>query len=64
MTKIELKVALKEIYNALESDLPEELLRRAVAISRDRVSELIGNLVTDTRKQEWALLRIERKNNE
>lgn len=61
MTKIELKAALKEIFNVLEPDLPEELLRRAVGLCREQVAELIGSLVMDTRKQEWALLQIERK---
>jgi len=61
MTKIELKHGLKEIYNALESELPEELLRRAVAISRDSIAELIGSLCMDTRKQEFALLGIKHK---
>ena len=56
MTKIELKAALKEIYNALEPELPEELLRRAVSISRDGIAELIGGLVADTREQECKLL--------
>ena len=62
MTKIELKRELKEIYNALEAGLPEELLRRAVAVSRDRVAELIGSLCVDTRKQEWKLVKFPCKN--
>ena len=61
MTKIELKRELKEIYNALEPELPEELLRRAVSICRDSISELIGSLCMDTRKQECALLGIKHK---
>lgn len=61
MTKIELKAALKEIFNLLEPEIPEELLRQAVGLCREQVAELIGSLVMDTRKQEWALLQIERK---
>jgi hypothetical protein len=56
MTKIEIKEELKEIYNGLEPELPEDLLRRAVSICRDEVAELIGSLVADTRKQECKLL--------
>jgi len=61
MTKIELKRELKEIYNSLEAGLPEELLRCAVAISRDSIAELIGSLCMDTRKQECSLLGIKHK---
>lgn len=60
MTKIELKVALKEVYNALEPELPEDLLRRAVSICRDEIAELIGSLAMDTRKQECKFLGIKR----
>ncbi len=62
MTKIELKDELKEIYNYLHPDLPEELLRLAVAICRDSIAELIGSLIMDTRKQEWKLVKFPCKN--
>jgi hypothetical protein len=61
MTKIELKAALKEVYNALEPELPEDLLRRVVSISRDNIAELIGSLVMDTREQETKLLTVSPK---
>lgn len=61
MTKIKIKEELKEIYNGLEPELPEDLLRRAVAIYRDSIAELIGSLIMDTRKQECELLGVELK---
>lgn len=56
MTKIQLKDKLKQIFNLLEPEIPEDLLRLAVGNCRDQVAELIGSLVMDTRKQEFALL--------
>jgi hypothetical protein len=58
MAKIQLKVALKEIYNGLEPELPEELLRRAVLLCKDDIAELIGSLIMDTREQESKLLSL------
>lgn len=56
MSKIELKEELKEIYNLLEPDLPEELLRRSVELAKESISSLIASLIEDTREQEIELL--------
>jgi len=55
MTKIQIKKELKEIYNSLESGLPEELLRRSVELTKESISGLIAGLIEDTREQEYKL---------